>query len=99
VTAADLARPLGLLLLIMACCAAVSGIVGYLLARKGLIELTETMASAVPAESHARFVADWWTHLASYLVGFLGGIVLIAMTWRKRRRVSGDRTGGHCPPE
>jgi hypothetical protein len=44
----------------------------------------ESMASAVPAENHVRFIADLWSHLASYIVGFIGGIVLIVLTWRDR---------------
>ena len=30
---------------------------------------------------HARFLADLWAHSASYLVGFVGGIVVIVRVW------------------
>ena len=56
-----------------------------LLAQKGVVFLVEPIASAVPADRHVRFLADLWAHSASYLVGFLGGVVLIVKTWRKRR--------------
>jgi hypothetical protein len=82
-----LARPLVKLLLVMACCSTLSGLIGYVLAREGLVFLVEPMASAVPAEKHVRFLVDLWAHSASYLVGFVGGVVLIVMTWRRRRRV------------
>jgi hypothetical protein len=85
---ASLARPLALLPLIMACCSFLSGMTGYLLARNGSVFLVQPMATAVPVEKHVRFLADLWAHSASYLVGFVGGVVLIAMTWRKRSKLS-----------
>jgi hypothetical protein len=30
---------------------------------------------------------DLWAHNASYLFGFLGGIVVIVQTWRRRERL------------
>src|ERR1700733_5372270 len=47
-TGAALIRPLITLLLIMACCALLSGVIGYILARNGRVYLMEPMASAVP---------------------------------------------------
>lgn len=46
--------------------------------------LMQLLASAVPREKHVPFLADLWAHLASYIVGFVGGIVLIGSTWRSR---------------
>lgn len=87
-TAGSLIRPLVILLLVMAGCALLAGMVGYLLARNGLVFLLEPMASAVPTERHVRFLADLWAHSASYLAGFVGGVVLIVLTWRGRRPTS-----------
>jgi hypothetical protein len=84
-TVASLIRPLVRLLIIMGCCALLAGVIGYLLARNRLVFLVEPMASAVPAERHVRFIADLWSHLASYGVGVTGGVVLIVMTWRGRK--------------
>jgi hypothetical protein len=91
---ATLMRPLAVLLMVMGCCAALSGVIGYILARKGLVQLPEPLASGVPAEKHVAFLVDLWTHLASYAVGFVGGIVLIVMTWRGRRLAAHEAAYG-----
>ena len=85
-TAASLIRPIGILLLVMGISAALAGCIGWLLARNGVVWLPEPMASMVPKEMHVAFLVDLWTHLASYLVGFLGGIVLIVGVWISRGR-------------
>jgi hypothetical protein len=84
-TATSLIRPLAILLIIMACFAALSGTIGYVLARKHLVALAEPMAFAVPFEKHVTFIADLWSHLASYIVRFVGGIVLIVIAWKSRQ--------------
>jgi hypothetical protein len=33
------------------------------------------------------FLADLWAHSASYLVGFLGGTLVIIAVWRSRKEV------------
>lgn len=83
-TAASLVRPIAILLGVMAICALLAGMLGFNLARHGAVFLTEPLASAVPREKHVPFLADLWAHLASYIVGFVGGIVLIVKTWRSR---------------
>jgi hypothetical protein len=84
--ARSLVRPIAGLLGVMAVAATVAGFVGYTLARSGSIWLLEPLASAVPRERHGPFLADAWTHLASYGVGFLGGAVVIARVWSSRGR-------------
>lgn len=64
--------------------AAISGVIGYALARNGVVVLLEPLASRVPPEKHVRFVADPWAHSASNLVGFVGGNVLVVLTWKGR---------------
>ena len=71
--------------------ALVAGSLGYGLARDGQIWLLEPLASWVPKEKHALFLADWWAHTASYGSGFLGGLGLCLWTWRRRKRLSADR--------
>lgn len=83
-SAASLVRPIGLLLMVMAVCAFIAGIIGFILARRGVVTLDEPLASAVPVDRHVAFMADFWSHSASYLVGFVGGIVLVVATWRSR---------------
>ena len=84
----SLIRPILTLLLVMAVSATLAGCIGYLLARNGNVWLAGRLASRVPHERHVAFLADLWAHSASYLVGFIVGIVLIFSTWRSRKRQS-----------
>ena len=70
----------------MGMAALAAGSIGYGLVRAGQVWLLEPLASWVPKEKHALFLADWWAHTASYASGFLGGIVLCLWVWRKRGR-------------
>lgn len=90
-SARTLARPIARLLLVMGVCALVAGVAGFALGRAGLVTLAGPMAEQIPAERHAPFLADLWAHSASYFVGFVGGIVVIARVWRSRhaRETSG----------
>ena len=80
----SLVRPIVMLLLVMAVCALLAGITGFILGSIEAIHLVEPLASLVPSDRHARFLADGGAHLASYFVGFVGGIVVIARVWRSR---------------
>jgi hypothetical protein len=80
----SLLRPILTLLLIMGICALLAGVAGFVLAGLGEIVLVEPFASRVPADRHARFLAAGGAHLASYLVGFVGGLVVIVRVWRSR---------------
>jgi len=82
--ASELVRPISKLLLIMGFLAAFAGLTGYVLAIRGAIGPPGWVASVLPPARHARFMADWWAHNASYLFGFLGGIALCVVTIRKR---------------
>jgi len=42
----------------------------------------------LPPDQHVPFLADMWAHSASYLVGLIGGIVVIVGMWRSRGRAS-----------
>jgi hypothetical protein len=84
-------RPVGVLLGVMACCALAAGIVGWLLARNGVIALPGRIADAVPREKHAAYLADLWAHNASYLVGAVGGVVLAAWVWSRRELVEAEQ--------
>jgi hypothetical protein len=82
----SLVRPIVGLMLFSAVSALVSGVVGWLLARNGVVVLIGPMAGAVPADRHVAFLTCLWAHTASYLVGFVGGIVVIVRVgiWRFR---------------
>jgi len=84
--AASLGRPILLVVGAMACCASVAGVVGFVLARNGTVVLFQPLASRVPQGRHVRFIADFWAHSASYLVGLVGGLALIVLTWTSRYR-------------
>jgi len=81
----QLVRPIGVLLACMAVTALLAGLTGHVLARRGAIVLTGPLNQLVPREKHVAFLTDLWAHSASYLAGFIGGIVLIVITWRSRR--------------
>jgi len=84
INTSDLLRPIFVLLLAMGFLAAVAGFAGYVLARRGVIAPPEWIRYSLSPAKHARFVADWWAHIASYFFGFFGGITLCVLTVRKR---------------
>jgi hypothetical protein len=79
-----LLSPVAKLLFVMATCAVLSGISGFLLARRGLIVPPMWVASNLAPSAYPRFMADWWAHSASYAVGFFGGIGLCISKYRSR---------------
>lgn len=90
----QLIKPMALLMLICAVFALVMGIVGYIAASNGWIILVGQIAERVPKEKHVAFLTDLWIHNASYLAGFVGGIVLMIHTWRTRRAISTHAVDG-----
>ena len=93
-TAKDLIKPIAILLGVMATGALLAGLTSFMLASKGSIQLTGVFASVLPPEKHLPFLVDMWAHSASYLFGFIGGIVLIIRTWRKRERSMQNQSPG-----
>lgn len=82
----SLIHPIAWLLAIMASSAVCAGVVGWLLARSKIVVLIGPIAHALPPERHVPFIADLWAHLTSYLVGFVGGIVIVVRVWRSRNK-------------
>ncbi|MCA9043770.1 MAG: hypothetical protein KDA69_05580 [Planctomycetaceae bacterium] len=66
--------------------AALAGVVGWIAASQGWVFLIGRLANQVPQEKHIPFLIDLWIHNASYLSGFVGGIVLFVFVLRDRRR-------------
>jgi hypothetical protein len=85
-TARDLIKPLAVLMAAAAIGALCAGVIGFFLARAGVLTLAPHLAARVPHERHAAFLADLWAHNASYLIGFLGGVLLIGRVFNERRR-------------
>ena len=81
----SLLRPVAILMFVAGMCALVAGAVGWYAADTGAVVLVGPLAQRVAPAKHTAFIADLWAHLASYGVGFLGGIVVIVRVWRSRR--------------
>jgi hypothetical protein len=85
-TAVALLRPIGELLLTMAVLATLLGFLGFVLAEYKIVFPPHWVVDSLPAAAQSRFMAAWWAHNASYLSGFLGGIVVCVLVFRKRSR-------------
>lgn len=84
-SAAQLFRPVVMLMIFNASFATVMGMAGFVAARNGWVVLIGDLATRVPADKHVLFITDLWAHGASYFAGFVGGILLMVHTWRSRR--------------
>jgi hypothetical protein len=84
----SLVRPVVWLMAVMMFCALAAGVMGWLLARTGAISLFGAIAEKLPPDRHAPFLADLWAHSASYLVGLVGGIVVMVLVWRSRAQAN-----------
>ena len=82
----SLLLPVGKLLVVMGIGAAIAGIVGGSLASVGAVFLIGPIAEAVPHDRHVPFLINLWVHSASYLIGLIGGTILIAVVWRSRNQ-------------
>jgi len=83
--APDLFCTVGTLLLCMFAGAALAGATGFLLAKAGYFDLA-WLSPLLPSEKHARFMADWWAHIASYFVGIVGGLIVCVRTYLRREK-------------
>lgn len=79
-------RPLACLFTVMVFAACAAGVAGWLLAECGAVSIPSTFADSVPAQRHHAFMAVWFAHAASYVVGLGGGVLLIHRVWRERGR-------------
>jgi hypothetical protein len=86
-SAAQLVRPVAILLGCMAVTAILAGASGYQLGLANQSPLPEAMPRIKP-EQMAGFLADVFAHLASYISGAVGGVVLSiwAVVHRARQR-------------
>lgn len=79
-----LARSILLLLAIMAASAFLAGVVGYGLSHSGFVAIPSGLARVLRRQQHDRFMAVWFAHGTSYLIGLVGGALLCLNIWRAR---------------
>jgi hypothetical protein len=84
VTARALRPALARLLVVMGVAAAATMLLAAIATRDGFV-LPDPLFDRVPRDRHGRLAVAAVGHSVSYFVGFLGGIALIARTWRARR--------------
>jgi hypothetical protein len=80
----SLLRPIAILMLVNAICAAIAGTIGGLATARGWLRLPAFVAANVPPDKQIPFMADLWAHNSSYAVGFAGGVVILAFVCRSR---------------
>ncbi len=84
-TVRHIARPVLFLLAYLFIASMLLGTLGYISGRMNWVWLLPPVANAVAQERHALFLFDLWAHVAGYLLGAAGGIVLMVYAWKKRR--------------
>jgi len=83
-SAVNLFKPIGKLLVAMAGCALLAGFLGFVLTRQGVVFPPQWVSDNLSPAAYDRFMADWWAHNTSYAVGFIGGIILCVLQYRRR---------------
>lgn len=89
--AKDLIRPIVTLMLCVGVFAALAGVAGYVAAINKLVWIPSPLSEQIPAERRIWFLVDLWTHSASYLGGFLGGLALCGWAMSRRRSLAGQQ--------
>lgn len=84
IAARALVQPVARLMASVGFLAVVASIVGFCAAQAGVVGLDGPLASRVPRERHALFLADLWAHNMAYGAGFLGGIFTCRWVWQRR---------------
>ncbi len=72
------------LLLVMPLTSLLAGLIGYLLTKTNIIHLIGELAEIIPFEKQNAFLAVAWAHVSSYIVGFIGGIIICMKIWMQR---------------
>ncbi|MEW4569468.1 hypothetical protein AB1L88_16505 [Tautonia sp. JC769] len=91
----SLVRPIVGVLLVTYTSAFFASTAGFVLGDHAMAFLPDRLASRVPPDRSAFFLADLAGSAVGYIVGFVGGVVLIVWVWRSRERPMGHpRTHG-----
>jgi hypothetical protein len=80
------AKQVLILLLTTAAAAVVAGLIGFELSRHSVINLDRAWNDILTLAQQDRFVAVWFAHGASYVVGLLGAMFVVARMWNQRQR-------------
>ena len=94
--AVDLVGSIVCLLVVMAVVSVVAGVTGYQLGRASGFVLPEPLGTQIAEDRHCLFFADTMAHVASYLVGIVGGVILCVGVIVRRRRLARAGDGGDC---
>jgi len=84
-TAKDLGRPIGALLVSMAVLALIAGVSGFMVVKVSGFRPDFVAAARLPEATQQHFTVCWFAHLASYGAGILGGLLLCVRTVLRRR--------------
>ena len=86
-------KPMLVLLASMAVCAAAAGVLGWVLTALWHMPPPGGWGRQIPAEQHAAFSAAAFSHSASYLTGFAGGVALVTYAWVLRKALHPVESG------
>lgn len=84
----DIYKQMFKLILIIGALALIGGAIGYILISTKTFSISPHLAERLPnPKTHLPFLVCAWMHGTSYLVGFIGGIILSLKFWRKRKTI------------
>jgi hypothetical protein len=89
----DFVRPATYMAAAMGAAARGAGLLGYLLTARGVVQIVPSYADAIVTARQARFMADVFAHLASYVVGLGAALVVAVWSVRRRRSLAGQQGG------
>lgn len=84
----SLVRPIIILFVVCLAVATLAGATGYALGTRGIRVLYGPFFAHRTADWLTRFQADLLAHNGSYAAGFIGGIVMAIVVFRRRKRMS-----------
>ena len=80
---AQVRRPIIYLMAFSGCAALLSGVIGASLVTTHVMDLGY-WGDLIPRQHWSAFAFDLWAHSASYFFGALGGLFLVALTFKRR---------------